>query len=235
MTLNTSKADYYRSQIEAHEQDVTLAEKTGRIDRADFFRREISITKMLLETVLQHGDDFGSGARDKQPEVASLTAANQAAQKLRAILKSALGPTYYEALSKGRTSAAKLSDPRSAVEMAADLLADLGRAASEARAAGAAARATVMKARLADQKDREEAAKLRAVLQKAALLRKDARWSSAPMANRRQLDEAERAGKMRLAVIVAKRKARSDASQATAKHHQAMVERGVTFSRMMQL
>ena len=62
----------------------------------------------------------------------------------------------------------------------------------------------------------------------------NARWLKVPPADRRRIDETERAARQHLAKIDAKQKVRSDASQAAAKHHHAMVARGVTFNRMTQ-
>jgi hypothetical protein len=233
MRSDTSKAAFYRSQIESYERDIEFAKARGQTDRASFLDREIVITRFLLETVLVHGDDFGGGGTAAGNK--SLDAANLAAAKLRGLLKSALGAAYYDAFRKGRDSVTKASDQRDPFKMAADLIAALKRAPGEARAAGAAAGEALQKARRADRKDRDEAARLRGLLQQAAVLRKDARWMSIPLANRLHVDKTRRAAEKRLAVVVAKQKARSEASQATAKHHQAMVERGVTFSRMMQL
>ena len=228
MPINSTKADYYRSQIESHERDIALAEQRGRADRADFFRREISITKMLLETTLLYGDDFGSAARNKRPDAFDHAVAN-----LHRILKSGLGPAYYDALRKGRDNVAKVGDPRDPFQKAADLIAALKRAPGEARAAGAAAREAITKAVRADQTDRAEAARIRNLLRMADSLRKNSRWRMISPVVRQHIYEAERAARLHLAKIELKQKARKVAKEAAAKHHEAMVERGVTFSRMM--
>ena len=230
---NTPKADFYRSQIEGYERDIAFAQKHGHADHASFLKSEIVITKMLLETVLVHGDGFGSGGAGPKNE--HLEVANQAAAKARGILKSALGPAYHDALKKGRVDdVAKARDPRSPWDLAAALVTDLKRAPSAARAAGAAARDTLAKANKVNLKDKREATRIRALLQKAAFLRKSARWLKVPPAERRRVDQTERAARQHLAKIEAKQKVRSDAREAAAKHHHAMVARGVTFNRMTQ-
>ena len=228
----TPKADFYRSQIEGYERDIAFAQKHRHADHASFLKNEIVITKMLLETVLVHGDNFGGGGAGSRNE--HLEVANQAAAKARGILKSALGPAYHDAIRKGRSDAAKAHGPRDPFKLAAALVTDLKRAPSEARAAGAAARDTLAKANQANLKDKREATRIRALLQKAAAMRKSARWLKVPPADRRRVDQTERAARQKLAKIEAKQKVRSDASQAAAKHHHAMVARGVTFNRMTQ-
>ena len=227
------KADFYRSQIEGYERDIAFAQQHGHADRVSFLRREIEITKMLRETVLVHGDNFGSGgpvARNERLEVA-----NQAASKARGIFKSALGPAYHDALQKGRgDDVAKAHGPRDPFELAAALVARLKRAPSDARAAGITAGERLSKANQANLKDKRDATRIRNLLQKAAFLRKTARWRTLAPADRRRVDETERAARQHLTKIEAKQKARSDASQAAAKHHQAMIGRGVTFNRMSQ-
>ena len=231
---NTPKADFYRSQIEGYKRDIAFHQERGHAEQVSFFRREIEITKFLLETVLANGDNFGSGSGGPVPRNESLEAANQAVAKLNGTLKSALGPAYYDALRKGRSDVAKAHGPRDPFKLAAALVTDLRRAPSVARAAGIAAGERLSKANQANLKDKRAAVQIRDLLKKAAAMRKSARWLKVPPADRRRVDQTERAARRHLAKIEAKQKVRSDASQAAAKHHHAMVARGVTFNRMTQ-
>ena len=231
---STPRADFYRSQIEGHERDIVFHKERGHADQVSFFRREIEITKFLLGTVLANGDYFGSGAGDHATRNESLEAANQAVAKLNGTLKSALGPAYHGAVRKGRSDVAKAHDPRDPFKLAAALVADLERAPAAARAAGIAARDTLSKANEANLKDKREATRIRDLLQKAAAMRKSARWLRLPPADCRRVAETEAAARQHLAKIEAKLKVRGDAREAAAKHHNAMVARGVTFNRMTQ-
>ena len=228
----TPKADFYRSQIEGYERDIAFAQKHGHADHASFLKSEIVITKMLLETVLVHGDNFGGGGAGPRNE--SLEAANQAVAKLNGTLKSALGPAYHDAIRKGRSDVAKAHGPRDPFKLAAALVTDLKRAPGVARAAGIAARERLSKANQANLKYKREATRIRDLLKKAAAMRKSARWLKVPPADRRRVDQTERTARQHLAKIEAKQKVRSDASQAAVKHHHAMIARGVTFNRMTQ-
>lgn len=229
---STPKADFYRSQIEGFEQDIAFHQKHGHADQISFLRNEITITKMLRETVLAHGDNFGGGGPVAKNE--RLEAANQATAKARGILKSALGPGYHDAIQKGRSDVAKAHGPRDPFKLAAALVADLKRAPGEARAAGIAAGDRLSKANAATLKDKRDATRIRDSLKKAAAMRKSAYWLKVPPADRRRVDETERAARQHLAKIEAKQKVRSDAREAAAKHQHAMVKRGVTFNRMSQ-
>lgn len=227
---STPKADFYRSQIEGFEQDIAFHQKHGHADQISFLRNEITITKMLRETVLAHGDNFGGGGPAPVARNERLEAANQAVAKLNGTLKSALGPAYYDAIRKGRSDVAKAHGPRDPFKLAAVLVADLKRAPGEARAA----RDRLSKANAATLKDKRDATRIRDSLKKAAAMRKSAYWLKVPPTDRRRVDETERAARQHLAKIEAKQKVRSDAREAAAEHHHAMVKRGVTFNRMTQ-
>ena len=231
MPTTLSKADWYRSQIEGHKQDAETASKHGNAARAAFFKREITITKMLLDATLDYGVDFGGCSAAVDRTVAKLKAQEA---KLNGIMKSALGPAYYGALQKGRHDVAKASNRRDPVDLAADLVAKLKRAPAEARAAGAAAADNLRKGSQVDRKAQSEAARLRGLLGRAAVLRKSAGWMRLPTAGRLRVVDTVRAARKHLTAIEAKQKARSDAKLAASKNHHAMVARGVTFTTMSQ-
>ena len=211
MPTTISKADWYRSQILGHEEDVATALKHGNADRAAFFKREITITKMLLDATLDYGVGFGGTSAAVNRTVAKLKA--QEAQ-LNGIMKSALGPAYYDAVQKGQRDIAKSSNRRDPVDLAADLIAKLKRVPAEARAAGDAAREKVLKADRAIQKDLREAAKIRSLLIKDAALRKSAGWRILPSVDKRRVVDAAYAARKHLANIEARLPTRDHAKLA---------------------
>ena len=90
------------------------------------------------------------------------------------------------------------------------------------------------------RKRAREIGRLRAVLQKGAAFRKSASWTKLRFSHRWDIEEAEKAARRRLAKLEAEQKAarnrarfRSEVAALAAKSRRAMVERGVTFDRMV--
>ena len=89
MTNVTSKAGWYRSQIARHERDIEFAKTNGHSDRIPWLQREITITKILLDS--ENFAKLDAGVAWAEQQIA----------KLQGTFRSSMGERRYsEALRK---------------------------------------------------------------------------------------------------------------------------------------